>query len=168
MRGYTIRDSSLSFGRFYAMLWRFSLDKGMTYGAGKNPLRAAGRTASPARFRIGRGPVSRRPSGAIALLHGSDAGDDLRPTHPDAPAFARPRLCLKGAWEDSTITAASAEPWLKLSGRRQRIRATYRIFRDVALCMIAAARQELPVDPELQALGSRDLCPRCHHHRLVP
>jgi hypothetical protein len=28
----------------------------------------------------------------------------------------------------------------------------YRIFRDVALCMIAAARRELPVDPELQAL----------------
>jgi transposase len=30
----------------------------------------------------------------------------------------------------------------------------YRIFRDVALCMIAQARKELPVDPELKALDA--------------
>ena len=34
-------------------------------------------------------------------------------------------------------------------------RRDYRIFQDLALAMIAAARQELPVDPDLQAFTSR-------------
>ena len=148
------------------MLRGFSPESGMADGAWKKPLCPRGRSSSQTPLRVGGGPLPRRSPRPVAILHGSTAGDDLRsrdrtlqPSRDDA---------LPGCLEKAVLSLRTpGSRGQRLSGRRQRIAR----LQDLPRRGFVHDRFGAPGSPCRSGTpdaGSRDLCPRCHHHRLVP